>query len=575
MNRQDKKRLSSILALAAVVAMALALSACGGSSATGAAGGSGSGAAGTDNGNVVGTEGATKPASTPKSGGTIAYAHEMETPCLTGGWIQEAYIERQYADSLVSQTKDGKVVPWLATKWTTSKDHLTWTFTLKPGVKFTNGEPLDAKAVVDNFYAWLNPETLNPTVQTYIGEYFKSAKVIDPTTFQLTLSKPYAPLLPVISQGYFGILSPSTYKGGAEAVCNEPIGSGPFIVEKWTHGQNITFVRNDAYNSAPANALHQGPAYAEKLVWSYVNDPTTRYGSLTTGQSNVIYDVPGPDWASAQTEYEVQQYITPGRPDTLDLNTINGPFKDQKVREAFAYGADRKGAVASAFEGKTPYNGNGALSQTTPNFNPNLEDTWPYDPAKAEALLDQAGWKEGSDGVREKDGQPLDIKLIYGANSIITNEGATVLQDLQAQWKEIGFDVELKPLAFAELFAAEYTKPTSYDATIGYWTSPTAGVMLITWRPWNGKEPNAYNAPFYNDPHLIDLIEKGNASFDEASKDKYYGEAQEIVTKGKAAVVGVYTQETTLAVEPNLKGVWLEASQGEPVFSDAYFESGS
>jgi peptide/nickel transport system substrate-binding protein len=574
MNRQDKKRLSSILALAAVVAMALALSACGGSSATGAAGDSGSGAAGTDNTNVVGTEGATKPTGTPKSGGTIAYAHEMETPCLTGGWIQEAYIERQYADSLVSQTKDGKVVPWLATKWTTSKDHLTWTFTLKPGVKFSNGEPLDAKAVVDNFYAWLNPETLNPTVQTYIGEYFKSAKVIDPTTFQLVLSKPYAPLLPVISQGYFGILSPSTYKGGAEAVCNSPIGSGPFIVQKWTHGQNITFVRNDDYNSAPANAVHQGPAYAEKLVWSYVNDPTTRYGSLTTGQSNVIYDVPGPDWASAQNEYEVQQYITPGRPDTLDLNTVNGPFKDQKVREAFAYGADRKAAVASAFEGKTPYNGNGALSQTTPNFNKDLEDTWPYDPEKAEQLLDQAGWKRSGDGVREKDGQPLDILLIYGANSIITNEGATVLQDLQAQWKEIGFDVELKPLAFAELFAAEYTKPTSYDATIGYWTSPTAGVMLITWRPWDGKEPNAYNAPFYNDPKLVDLIEKGNASFTEADKDKYYGEAQEIVTKQTAAVVGVYTQETTLAVEPNLKGVWLEASQGEPVFSDAYFEGG-
>jgi peptide/nickel transport system substrate-binding protein len=574
MNRQDKKRLSSILALAAVVAMALALSACGGSSATGAAGDSGSGAAGTDNTNVVGTEGATKPTGTPKSGGTIAYAHEMETPCLTGGWIQEAYIERQYADSLVSQTKDGKVVPWLATKWTTSKDHLTWTFTLKPGVKFSNGEPLDAKAVVDNFYAWLNPETLNPTVATYIGEYFKSAKVIDPTTFQLVLSKPYAPLLPVISQGYFGILSPSTYKGGAEAVCNSPIGSGPFIVQKWTHGQNITFVRNDDYNSAPANAVHQGPAYAEKLVWSYVNDPTTRYGSLTTGQSNVIYDVPGPDWASAQNEYEVQQYITPGRPDTLDLNTVNGPFKDQKVREAFAYGADRKAAVASAFEGKTPYNGNGALSQTTPNFNKDLEDTWPYDPEKAEQLLDQAGWKRSGDGVREKDGQPLDILLIYGANSIITNEGATVLQDLQAQWKEIGFDVELKPLAFAELFAAEYTKPTSYDATIGYWTSPTAGVMLITWRPWDGKEPNAYNAPFYNDPKLVDLIEKGNASFTEADKDKYYGEAQEIVTKQTAAVVGVYTQETTLAVEPNLKGVWLEASQGEPVFSDAYFEGG-
>jgi peptide/nickel transport system substrate-binding protein len=561
--------------------LALVLSACGGgSSSSGAGGSSDSGSAAVPGStatavDVVGTEGASAPSGTPKSGGTINYAHEMETPCLTGGWIQEAYIERQYADSLVSETKGGKVVPWLATSWKTSPDHLTWTFNLKPGVKFTNGEPLDAQAVVANFEGWLNPETINPTVQTYIGEYFKEAKLVSKDSFQLVLSKPYAPLLPVISQGYFGILSPSTYKGGAEAVCNSPIGSGPFVIQKWTHGQNITFTRNDNYNSAPQNAVHQGPAYAEKLVWSYVDDPTTRYGSLTTGQSNVIYDVPGPDWASAQSEYEVQQYITPGRPDTLDLNTVNGPFKDQKVREAFAYGADREAAVASAFEGKTPYNGNGALSQTTPNFNPNLEKTWPYNKEKAEELLDEAGWGENSDGVREKDGQPLDIKLIYGANSIITNEGATVLQDLQAQWKEVGFDVTLKPLAFAELFAAEYTKPTSYDATIGYWTSPSAGVMLITWRPWNGKEPNAYNSPFYNDPHLIDLIEKGNASFTKADQDKYYGEAQEIVTKDKAAVVGVYTQETTLAVEPNLHGVWLEASQGEPVFSDAYFGSES
>lgn len=574
-----KKGAVAAAAVTAVLGLGVVLSACGGSSATGADASGGSGAsgstAGSANVNVVGTEGATAPTSTPKSGGTINYAVEIETPCLTGGWVQEAYVERQYADSIVSQTKSGEIVPWLAESWSTSKDHLTWTFKLKPGVKFSNGEALDAQAVVDNFTGWLDPETLNPTVQTYIGEYFKEAKVVNDTTFQVVLSKPYAPLLSVLSQGYFGILSPSTYKGGAEAVCNEPIGSGPFIVQKWTHGQNITFTKNPNYTSAPQNALHQGPAYADKMIWSYVNDPTTRYGSLTTGQSNVIYDVPGPDWAEAQEQYEVQQYITPGRPDTLDLNTINGPFKDQKVREAFAYGANREEAVESAFEGKTPYNGNGALSQSTPDFNKNLEDTWPYNPEKAEKLLEEAGYTKGSDGIFEKDGKPLDIKFIYGANSIITNEGATVLQDLQAQWKEVGFNVTLKPLSFAELFAAEYTKPTSYDATIGYWTSPTAGVMLITWRPWNGKEPNAYNSPFYNDKELVSLIEKGNASFDKKDQEKYYGEAQEIVTKKTAAVVGVYTQETTIGVEPNLHGVWLEASQGEPVFDDAYFGSES
>ena len=429
--------------------LALVLSACGGSAATGSAGGSTVPGAYLSAVDVVGTEGTGAPtdAPAPESGGTINYAHEMETPCLTGGWIQEAYIERQYADSLVSQTKDGKVVPWLATKWTTSKDHLTWTFTLKPGVKFSDGEPLNAKAVVDNFYAWLNPETLNPTVSTYIGEYFKSAKVAQPDDL------PAGPLETVRAApagALAGLLRDPLaehLQGWGGSRLHEPIGSGPFIVQKWTHGQNITFTRNDDYNSAPQNAVHQGPAYAEKLIWSYVDDPTTRYGSLTTGQSNVIYDVPGPDWASAQEEFEVQQYITPGRPDTLDLNTIEGPFKDQKVREAFAYGANREEAVESAFEGKTPYNGNGALSQTTPNFNKTWKTPGRTTREKAEQLLDQAGWKKSSDGVREKDGEKLDIKLIYGANSIITNEGATVLQDLQAQWKEVGFDVTLKPLS--------------------------------------------------------------------------------------------------------------------------------
>ncbi|HEX3362052.1 MAG TPA: ABC transporter substrate-binding protein, partial [Solirubrobacterales bacterium] len=262
----------SILAIAALV-LAVALSACGGSSATGAAGSSGSSSA---SGNVAGTEAATVSEDTkPKQGGTIYYAHEQETPCLTGGWVQEAFIERQYADELVSQTKTGKIVPWLATSWDNSKDGLVWTFHLKPGVKFTDGTPLNAQAVVTNFEYWSDPSNGNGVVP-YLANYYKSAKALNDTTVQVTLSKPYAPLLSSLSQGYDGIISPKTYAKGPEAICNEPVGSGPWIIDKWTHGQNITFSRNPNYNSAPANALHQGPAYAEKLVWSFVADPTTR-----------------------------------------------------------------------------------------------------------------------------------------------------------------------------------------------------------------------------------------------------------------------------------------------------------
>ena len=147
-----------------------------------------------------------------------------------------------------------------------------------------------------------------------------------------------------------------------------------------------------------------------------------------------------------------------------------------------------------------------------------------------------------------------------------------MLEDLQSQWKEVGFNVELKPATLTQLFSGEYAAPDKYDATIGYWTSPSPAVLLIVWKPWNSKtEPNGNNQSFYNSDKLVSLIEKGNSTSDPAEQKKNYFAAQQIVTKEQAAVVGVYVQETSLAVEKNLHDVWLEASQGEPVFSDAYF----
>jgi peptide/nickel transport system substrate-binding protein len=556
-------RIRSGVALTLLLA-ALGLSACGGSSGSG---GGTSANADASQAASTGTGG-----STPARGGTIYYAHEQEPPCLTGGWVQEAFIERQYADSLVSQEHGGKIVPWLASSWTVSKNRLIYTFHLKPGVKFTDGTPLNAQAVVDNFQYWTNPKTANGDVNAFIVPYYKSATALGETTVQVTLNKPYAPLLSTLSQGYDGILSPKGLARGAAATCDDPIGSGPFIVEKWNHGQNIEFVRNPNYDSAPADALHQGPAYVEKLVWSFIANPTTRYGSLTSGQSNVIYDIPTADWDAAKEQYNVAQYITPGRPETLDLNTVHGVFTDERLREAFAYAANRPAAVQSAFDGEVPFNGNGALSQTTPDYDAALADAYSYDPAKANALLDQAGWTgRNAAGYRTKDGKVLEVKLVYGAGSIVTDEGATVLQDLQQQWKSAGFDVTLTPATLSQLFSGTYAKPSSYDATIGYWTSPTPGVLLIVWRPWDSKTaPNSNNQSFYDNPEVVSLIEAANSSSDPAVQQADYYKAQQIVVQ-KAAVVGVYTQTTSLAWVKNLHDVWIEASQGEPVFSDAYF----
>lgn len=503
-------------------------------------------------------------------GGTIRYAHLQETPCIYGGWVQQAYLSRQVLDSLVSQTEDGSIVPWLAEEWSVSEDKLTWTFQLKDGVQFTDGTPVDAAAVAANFDYWVAGG--NGTVAAYIGNYYESASAVDAGTLEVRLSAPYAPLLSALSQGYFGIQSATALAERSEQEnCEAPIGSGPFTVGEWKRGESVTFHKNPGYDSAPANAQHQGPAYVDSIVWSFIQDNTSRFGSLAGGETDAIGEVPTVDFETAKAAFGVQQYITPGRPVTLSLNTVQGPFTDKAVRQAFAYSADRRAVVDSAFLGVVPFEGNGTVSQSTPGYNADVVDDYPFDQDKANALLDGAGWQErNADGVRVKDGQELQVDIVFGLNSIVTPEGATALQNLQEQVKPVGFKVNLVPATQAELFGGTYSGPESYDAQLGYWTSPTAGILHINFRQNLPESPNYSNTTFYNNPEIEDLILQANSADTTEEANALYAQAQQRLSD-EAVAVGLYTQTASIATAPNLHGVWLEASQGEPVFSDAYF----
>ena len=428
--------------------------------------------------------------------GTIEYGHEQEPSCLLGGWLQQLYLMRQFLDSLVTVTADGRPAAWLATSWSSSPDGLTWTFNLKPGVRFTDGTPLDAAAVAYNFDYLLGPSG-NPTASATLAEYYQSSRAVDATTVELHLKKPYQPLLSVLAQAYFGILSPTALKRGTAANCVQPVGSGGWIVDKWNRGQNIVFTRNDDYTSAPATARHQGPAYEKTLIWKFLKDPVLRYGSLGTRASDVVYDVPTVDWTQAQREYEVQRYLTPGRPVALTFNTSHGPFDDEKLRQAFAYSLDREASVESAFHDAYPYSGNGALNQTTPDYDPTFAETYSYQPQRADQLLDEAGWStRDAEGYRVKDGKRLTVRVVYAAGSFFNPEAVTLLQDLQAQANAIGWDVQLLPATQSAYFAGEYSKPNAYEANAQYWASPTPGVMYIVWRQNLTDRPNWYNERF-------------------------------------------------------------------------------
>jgi peptide/nickel transport system substrate-binding protein len=503
-------------------------------------------------------------------GGTIVYAHQQEPFCVFGGWIEQAYLSYQVLDNLTSLDENHEVVPWLATEWSASEDGLTWTFTLKEGVEFTDGSPLTAEVVAYNFDYWVAGG--NSTAFVWLQDYYVSAEAVDELTLQINLSAPYPRLADNLTQGYFGIQSQVALETRTDDEnCSAPIGSGAFIVDHWDRGEEIVLVRNDDYTSWPANAEHTGPAYVEEIVWRFVPDATTRVAALQSGEVDAIYDVPAVQWAALDAAgYQLEKFVTPGRPQQLAFNTQVGPFTDVLVRQAFAYSLDRRAAVEAIGQGVIPYEGNGGVSQTTPGYSQAAADWYDYDPEKANDLLDEAGWTEIDDeGFRSKDGERLTVVLPYGAGSIINADGAAILQGVKEQASQVGFDVELIPVPLSELFAGAYSTPEERDINVGYWTAVTAGILYINWRPSTEEAPNYSNGAFYNDEVLAQLILDANSAADIDEQNALYIEAQDYIAE-RALSIGLYDRLSTLAVDTSLKGVWQEHAQGGPTFYDAY-----
>jgi peptide/nickel transport system substrate-binding protein len=510
----------------------------------------------------------------PVYGGTLVYGSDREPSCLDPhnyGDMPQTYIARQYLDSLVSELPDGSVVPWLATSWSVSPNGLTYTFHLKHGVKFTDGTPFNSEAVKANFTQELAPATQSGTDLGYIKSYYVSTTTPDPYTAVVHLSRPYSPLLDVLAQAFFGIESPKALARPESANCQDPIGTGPFIVKSWVHGEQVTLVRNPNYNSAPANARHQGPAYLSAIDWKFLKDPSVRFAAVQSGQAQAIFNVPPEDNATAEADPDLSllQFINSGNPYNLTLNVSHPPFNDLRVRQAFLYASNVNAALKSAYFGVFPRSG-GPLSTNTPDYDPAFENTYSYSTSKANALLNQAGWTgRNSQGYRTKDGSTLKVRLVYSADPGDTPPAMVALfEDIQAAEKAVGIQVVLQPVPEATYFAAP-ASPKSYDALFEYWNSPSPAVLYIIFSTEQLKEHSGNNVNYVSDPKLDSILLAAAATTNDAKQKQLYDEAQTIASQN-AWELTLFPFNTRLAIYKTLHGVWIEPSEAEPVFSDAW-----
>jgi peptide/nickel transport system substrate-binding protein len=509
----------------------------------------------------------------PSSGGTLVYLEDRQETCLDpeiGGDIPQAMIGQQYTDDIVYEGKGGKIEPWLAKSWTISPDGLTYTFTFRDDVKFTDGTPLNAAAVQANFTRVVNPKTGSSTDGGYIAPFYKSSKVLSPYVLQVKLKTPDSSFLDVLAQGYFGIESPKGIARGISKNCLYPVGTGPFEVQKDVPNQEVILVRNPNYNSPPPGSTHTGPAYLKEIEWKIVPDESVRWAALAQHQANVIYYPPAQDYASAKADdITLFDKERPGSPNSILFNTSVAPLNSTAVREAFVFAANEATNLKSAYFGTYPYIGS-PLVPGTPDYDPAYANAFAYNLAKANQLLAQAGYTgKNSSGYRTKDGQVLTVTIPYDSDAGQTPpEDLTLYQDIQASEKAAGIDVVLKPVSTTELDSM-WEGGKGYQALAGgYWITNTPDVLRTLYSTQALKFYGT-NSDRYSNPTLDKILSNGLAAKTDAQRQAIYDQAQGFVAQ-QALLLPLYPAEERLAISSNTHGVSADYAVGLPDFYDTW-----
>lgn len=525
-----------------------------------------------------GTGSASPDSNKPVYGGTITFATSAEPVCLDPSYEgddSQDLVGGEFLDRLVSVYKNGSYGPWLATSWTISDNGLSYTFHLKQGVKFTDGTTFDAEAVKANISHWLAPATQSGNIGAALSGVLKSVSIPSAYTVTLHLSTPDSWLLMDLANPAAGIQSPKALARGDQANCQDPVGTGPFKIEKWIHGSEIIFVRNNDYNSPPPQAEHTGKAYAAEVIWKFMPEGATRFAALQDGEVGVIDGIPPEDMSTAKSTstFSVIDAEMPGVPEQLDLNTTRAPFNNIDVRKAFLYAADVQAGLKSAFFGAYAAP-EGVLSPTTPDYTSSDANAYPFDIAKADQLLDDAGWKtENSQGYRTKDGKELTV--VFPVTSVsqtgVQTETEALYEQLQATEKEAGINLEIEQGDTATVGQDETTY--NYNLYIDYWTVNTPYALNYVYGSSGAAAtPGVYHNDVsgIRDPRIDALLQDGLDTTNTALQKKYYAEAQQVISSD-AVSLQLYIYPVQLAENTTkVRGLRLDYSEPIPVLYDAW-----
>lgn len=461
----------------------------------------------------------TTPEAAAVQGGDLTFAIANDpislNPSGTGSGNDTWYVTRQLVDSLLYQNPEtGELDPWLATSYTANDDATVFTFELRDDVTFSDGTPLTAESVKATFDDIVAAGALSQSVSSFVG--YDQTVVDDEDTVEVRFTTPNAAFPNSTAAVGLGIVGAATLEVpfADRADGSAVVGTGPFTLDTYTKDVETVLAAREDYGWAPEALGNNGPAYLDSVTFQIVPEAGVRTGSLTSDQVDVIGSVQPTDVASLeQAGYPLVWRGNPGISFGLSFNQARPIAADIAVREAIASAIDptviRDTALNEYFNVATS-----ALAKNTPGY-ADQSASFSYDPEHAAELLEGAGWIEGADGTREKDGEPLSLTLVW-----ITNFGPnqTSLELIQQQLNTVGIDLVLQGSTVPEFL--EKQKAGQFDIAWGNLSRADGDVLRTQYSA-------ATNTISLDDPELESLLQEQLAAGDSTARNEILAEAQE------------------------------------------------
>lgn len=440
-------------------------------------------------------------------------------------------------DGLVAVDEKMQLKGELATDWDVSPDGKEWVFHLRKGVRWHDGRELTAEDVKFTYDTVIDPNS-KPTVSKADYAVLQQVEVVDPYTIRFHLSQPYAPF---ISRLVLGIAPKHLLEGQDLATApfnRQPVGTGPFILESWAQGDGLVLKRNPDYFGTKAKI--------DKLVWKVVPDSSVLAVQAMNGEVDGALVVNPKDADALRASQKMVLYETLEGLNQISFQLKNPLFQDLEVRQALAYAIDTQALIDSIMQGAA-VRGTSDILPTSWAYNPSVP-TYQFDPVRAKALLAEAGWQPGSDGVLVKDGKRFEIALMTYAGHKLREQ---VLMAVRQYWADVGIDVEASTQE-RNSFISQRVLKGNFDAVL-LETSVQVDPDLSRRFHTNSIE-KGQNFLNYSNPTVDNLLAQGLATVDTEKRKQAYFEVQRILVE-ELPQIPLYYPKAYFAFKPGLTGV--------------------